>query len=302
MLSGEFSLEESKDDEYSRRHGNEAEALGHHRDAQKLSLRRVLHSSGLDNLGPCSRNDLGCLGLIAAPVLLLEALQAFRLRPERSRPTFFSGASSPLGIPSAMRRAKRYSASSWRVSSEPRSARQARRESCALPGRRSRVRAARRCELPSTLHVEELQEFVGGQLDLLVPPLGRAEVAGDDARAVQAAEVAEYEGVAGLRLVRGAVGEPKMPLPYSSHECVSRKRFSSSARGCASPQSLSSTYCRDSIRRRAWRTARSLTLYEAMRSLSGGWLGDQRPGHLGVDLALEAMGSAGGDPDRGHFL
>jgi hypothetical protein len=42
---------------------------------------------------------------------------------------------------------------------------------------------------------------MGGELDRLVAPLGRPIATGDEARAVDAAEVAEDEGVAGLRLV-----------------------------------------------------------------------------------------------------
>jgi hypothetical protein len=49
---------------------------------------------------------------------------------------------------------------------------------------------------------------VRGELDLLVPPLGGAVVAGDQAHAVQAPGVALHERVAGLRLVVGADSYP----------------------------------------------------------------------------------------------
>ena len=59
--------------------------------------------------------------------------------------------------------------------------------------------------------VQALQEFVGGELDVLVPPLGSPVVTGDDAHAVKTAEVAVDEGVPGLGVVPGAIGEPEMP-------------------------------------------------------------------------------------------
>ena len=52
---------------------------------------------------------------------------------------------------------------------------------------------------------------MGGQLDLLVPPLGRPVVAGDEAHPVDAPEVAVDEGVARLGLVGGAVGQAEVP-------------------------------------------------------------------------------------------
>src|SRR5580658_8837001 len=59
--------------------------------------------------------------------------------------------------------------------------------------------------------IQALQELVGGELDLLVPPLGRPVHAGDDAHAVDAPEVPVDERVPGLGLVSGTVGKPEMP-------------------------------------------------------------------------------------------
>ena len=50
-----------------------------------------------------------------------------------------------------------------------------------------------------------LQQVVGGQLDLLVPPLRRAVHAGDQSAAMHAAEVAEDEGVAALGVLGGGL-------------------------------------------------------------------------------------------------
>jgi hypothetical protein len=52
---------------------------------------------------------------------------------------------------------------------------------------------------------------VCGAHNLGVLPLGGPVVAGDQAHAVQAPEVAEHEGVAGLRLLRRTVGEGEVP-------------------------------------------------------------------------------------------
>ena len=52
---------------------------------------------------------------------------------------------------------------------------------------------------------------MGGELDVLVPPLGSPVLTGDDAHAVQTAEVAVDEGVPRLGVVVGAIGEPEMP-------------------------------------------------------------------------------------------
>src|SRR6476660_9130760 len=61
------------------------------------------------------------------------------------------------------------------------------------------------------LRVELLEQVVGGQLDLLVAPLRGTEHAGDQAAPMEPPEIAEDEGVAGLRLVRRACGEPEVP-------------------------------------------------------------------------------------------
>src|SRR6201996_7405985 len=59
--------------------------------------------------------------------------------------------------------------------------------------------------------VQALQQVVGGQLDLLVPPLGRPVQAGDDAHPVDAPEIPVDKGVPGLGFVGGAVGKAEMP-------------------------------------------------------------------------------------------
>src|SRR5215218_905924 len=69
-----------------------------------------------------------------------------------------------------------------------------------------------RRQLSAAALVEVLEEVVGGELDLLVAPFGGPVQAGDQAHAVQAAEVAVDEGVPGLSLVGGAVGEGQVPL------------------------------------------------------------------------------------------
>ena len=68
-------------------------------------------------------------------------------------------------------------------------------------------RALRTHEGSAAALVEVLEEVVGGQLDLLVAPLGGPVLAGDQAHAVEAAEVAVDEGVPSLGLVAGAIGE-----------------------------------------------------------------------------------------------
>ncbi len=60
--------------------------------------------------------------------------------------------------------------------------------------------------------VEQLQQVVRRQLHVLVAPLGRAVDAGDQPGAVDAAEIAVHEGVAGLRLLRRPLGEAEVPF------------------------------------------------------------------------------------------
>ena len=101
---------------------------------------------------------------------------------------------------------------------------------------------------------------MGGELDLLVAPFGGPVLAGDQAHAVQAAEVAVDEGVPGLGTVAGPVGEGQCQAAYSSQERDSRKAFSSAALGWTSPQLLLSTYWRASMSWRARATACWLTV------------------------------------------
>ena len=54
---------------------------------------------------------------------------------------------------------------------------------------------------------------MGGELDLLVAPLGRAVDAGDETVAVHTPEVAVDEGMARLRFVCGTFRQAQMPLP-----------------------------------------------------------------------------------------
>jgi hypothetical protein len=107
--------------------------------------------------------------------------------------------------------------------------------------------------------IEVLQEFVGCQLDFLVPPLGCAVVAGNKPHAVQPAEVAVDERVAGLCLVWSAFGKAEMPGGVLVPR-VFRYTFCSSARGCTFCQRDRSTYWRASISRFACLTATSFTM------------------------------------------
>ena len=59
--------------------------------------------------------------------------------------------------------------------------------------------------------VKPLEELVRGEFDLLVPPLGRPVHAGDDAHPVDAPEVPVHEGVPGLGLVGGSLGQAEVP-------------------------------------------------------------------------------------------
>src|SRR5919198_4353685 len=74
------------------------------------------------------------------------------------------------------------------------------------------VRKGRIAAPPSAaLVVQVLQQLVGSQLDLLVAPLGRPVVTGDDARPMDPAKVAVHERVACLGPVRRSVRQPEVP-------------------------------------------------------------------------------------------
>src|SRR5215207_10305158 len=60
--------------------------------------------------------------------------------------------------------------------------------------------------------VEQLQQLVGGELDLLVAPLRGSVVARDQAHAVDATEISVDERVPRLGFVRGPLGEPEVPV------------------------------------------------------------------------------------------
>ena len=64
----------------------------------------------------------------------------------------------------------------------------------------------------AALTVEHLEQLVRGELDLLVAPFGRTEVAGDDPGSMDPAQVPEHERVARLGLVVGALGEAEVPV------------------------------------------------------------------------------------------
>jgi hypothetical protein len=108
--------------------------------------------------------------------------------------------------------------------------------------------------------VEVLEQVVGGQLDLLVAPFGGPVLAGDQAHAVEAAEVAVDEGVAGLGVVAGPVGEGQVPVGVLLPGVGLQEAFSSSALGWTSVQTLFSTYWRASMSWRARATACWLTV------------------------------------------
>lgn len=59
--------------------------------------------------------------------------------------------------------------------------------------------------------VQMLQEIVSRELDLLVPPFRGAVDASDQSRPVHASQVAVYECVTGLRLIRGTLGKAEVP-------------------------------------------------------------------------------------------
>src|SRR5205085_4207170 len=62
------------------------------------------------------------------------------------------------------------------------------------------------------LAVEVLEQVVGGQFDRLVVPLRGPVDAGDEGRPVYAPEVAVDEGVAGLGLIGGPLGQGQVPV------------------------------------------------------------------------------------------
>ena len=114
------------------------------------------------------------------------------------------------------------------------SRRRAGRDAGPLP----RLRApalARRLAAPVPSSVEVLEQLVGGQFDVLVPPLRCAVDAGDQARAVDPAQIAVDERVPGLGVVWAPSVRPRCHPAYSSHEWFSRNAFCASARGCTSP-------------------------------------------------------------------
>jgi len=100
---------------------------------------------------------------------------------------------------------------------------------------------------------------VGGELDLLVPPLGRPVHAGDDAHAVDTPEVPVDERVPGLGLVGGTVGEPEMPPGVLFPGMMLQEGVLLADLGWIFPQSLSSTYWRLSISCSACLTASGFT-------------------------------------------
>ena len=81
-----------------------------------------------------------------------------------------------------------------------------------------------------------------GDHNLGVLPFGGPVVAGDQAHAVQATEVAEHEGIAGLCLVGRAVGEREVPGRVLIPTWVFRKAFWSAARGWTSAHRLRNRY------------------------------------------------------------
>jgi hypothetical protein len=72
------------------------------------------------------------------------------------------------------------------------------------------VLGRRRCS--ASCAVEVLQEFVGCQFNVLVAPLGRPELTGDQAYAMDAAEVPVDEAISRLGLVGRTVGESEVPF------------------------------------------------------------------------------------------
>ena len=72
---------------------------------------------------------------------------------------------------------------------------------------------------------------MSGELDILVPPFGRPVHAGDDAHPVDAPEVTVDEGVPGLGLVVGTVGETEVPARILLPRVLFQESFCSAALG-----------------------------------------------------------------------
>ena len=111
-----------------------------------------------------------------------------------------------------------------------------------------------------TAGVEVLQQIVGGQLDLLVPPLGGPVVARDQAHAVQAAEVAVDERVPRLGLRARPLGEREVPRPVLVPRVPLQVRVLGLRSGWTSPHRLERTMRRLSMRCRACSTPASFTV------------------------------------------
>ena len=62
------------------------------------------------------------------------------------------------------------------------------------------------------LLVEILQQIMSGRLDVLMPPLGGAVDAGDQAGGVETSKIPVHKGIPRLRVVRCALGQSEMPL------------------------------------------------------------------------------------------
>ena len=102
------------------------------------------------------------------------------------------------------------------------------------------------------------------ELDFLVAPFGGPVYAGNQARAVDAFEVAVAEAVPRFRLLPGPFRKAEVPLGVFVPRGDSRNAFSDAARGCTSPQSLSRTYW---MSRRALVTAPSLSEWVATATI-----------------------------------
>jgi hypothetical protein len=79
--------------------------------------------------------------------------------------------------------------------------------------------------------VEELKQLVGRELDVLVTPLGGPVDTRDETAAMDPAKVALDKGIPAFVSSEAPAVRPRCHSPYSSHECFSRKSFSSAAAG-----------------------------------------------------------------------